>query len=82
MQQCPICMEAVKSTQTHKSVRLKCNHSIHRECWYEYLKHCKDPICPTCRTDCSDESAAAMKLACEDKVRYMYLEVIASMDVD
>lgn len=43
---CPICQEDL-FTSINKTTIFKCGHSMHCECYQEYIKH--DYRCPTCR---------------------------------
>lgn len=79
-QQCLICMEDVKSTNTATTKRLTCGHSFHFNCiikWYVTSDEC-----PTCRTKQPNDPIIQFKKQIEDELRQKYMDAIHSVETD
>ncbi len=76
-QQCSICQEDVKSTNTQRSKVLSCNHSFHPECITTWFITSDE--CPTCRKPQKDDPWIQFKNKVEDNLRDKYKDAIDSM---
>ena len=78
VQQCPICFENVKSTNTVGTKRLTCGHSYHSTCILEWFVTSDE--CPVCREKQVDDPIIKFKLKVEDELRKKYRDAIQSLE--
>jgi len=78
IQQCPICFENVKSTNTIGTKRLTCGHSYHSDCILEWFVTSDE--CPVCREKQLDDPIIIFKLKVEDELRKKYKDAIQSLE--
>ena len=77
-QQCSICLENVKSTNTFNTKRLTCGHSYHVDCILTWFVTSDE--CPVCRTRQFDDPIIRFKLKVEDELRQKYRDAIESLE--
>ena len=78
VQECSICFENVKSTNTVGTKRLTCGHSYHRDCILEWFITSDE--CPVCREKQPDDPFIIFKLKVEDELRKKYKDAIESLE--
>lgn len=77
-QQCTICMEDVRSSNTHNNKRLTCGHAFHVECIMHWFR--MSNVCPVCRVEQNEDPIIIFKNAVEDEIRQRYAEAIHSLE--
>jgi len=78
IQQCSVCFENVKSTNTVGTKRLTCGHSYHSDCILEWFVTSDE--CPVCREKQLDDPIIIFKLKVEDELRKKYKDAIQSLE--
>ena len=73
-QQCSICLESVRSTNSANTKRLTCGHSFHHKCITEWF--IQSNICPKCRKEQSHDPLIKFKNDVEDKLRNKYKDAM------
>lgn len=77
-QQCTICMEDVKSSNTHSNKRLTCGHAFHLECIMHWFR--MSNVCPVCRVEQNEDPLIIFKTAVEDEIRQRYADAIQTLE--
>ena len=78
VQQCSICLENVKSTNTFNTKRLTCGHSYHVDCILTWFVTSDE--CPVCRTKQQYDPIIIFKSKVEEELRQKYSNAIKSLE--
>ena len=79
-QDCSICLEPVKSTNTISTKRLHCGHAFHQDCILEWFV--KSDTCPNCKDCCKKDPFVVFKEKCLDELRLKYSDVLKTANDD
>ena len=77
-QQCAICFEQVRSTNSAQTKRLSCGHAFHLKCILQW--YIESISCPICRTEQPNDPLIKFKNRVEDNMRLKYMDSIHSLE--
>jgi hypothetical protein len=77
-QQCSICFDNVKSTNTASTKRLTCGHSYHVDCILNWFVTSNE--CPVCRSPQENDNIITFKNKVEEILREKYRDAIQSLE--
>jgi hypothetical protein len=77
-QQCSICFDNVKSTNTASTKRLTCGHSYHVDCILNWFVTSNE--CPVCRAPQENDNMIQFKNKVEETLREKYRDAIQSLE--